>query len=184
MRLGSLGTALGTRPRRCTPISVSLVVVQTRPDIRVRVRRIVIRIRVRHTAIRIRVVVAAIDHTAYRSFHPEKCILSAFRLQRYSFSARLPKIPPTSTGLRPYFLMSSFLRHHALTLYALSLRSRFRFLAYATSTAALYAATLSATTILPRKARRDPTLEYEFDASLFATAYDTPPSAFALLSPR
>lgn len=112
--LGSLGTALGTRPRRCTPISVSLVVVQTRPDIRIRVRRIVIRIRVRHTAIRIRVVVAAIDHTAYGSFHPEKCILSAFRLQRYSFSARLPKIPPTSTGLRPYFLMSSCLRHHAL----------------------------------------------------------------------
>ena len=67
--LGSLGTALGTRPRRCTPISVSLVVVQTRPDIRIRVRRIVIRIRVRHTAIRIRVVVAAIDHTAYGSFH-------------------------------------------------------------------------------------------------------------------
>lgn len=163
--LGSLGTALGTRPRRCTPISVSLVVVQTRPDIRVRVRRIVIRIRVRHTAIRIRVVVAAIDHTACRSFHPEKCILSAFRLQRYSFSARLPKIPPTSTGLRPYFLMSSYLRHHALTLYALSLRSRFRFLAYATSTAALYAATLSATTILPRKPRRDPKFELEYNAS-------------------
>ena len=176
--LGSLGTALGTRPRRCTPISVSLVVVQTRPDIRIRVRRIVIRIRVRHTAIRIRVVVAAIDHTAYGSFHPEKCILSAFRLQRYSFSARLPKIPPTSTGLRPYFLMSSYLRHHALTLYslyALSLRSRFRFSAYATSTAALYAATLSATTILPRKARRDPTYANEYDASLYAFANDTPP---------
>ena len=185
--LGSLGTALGTRPRRCTPISVSLVVVQTRPDIRIRVRRIVIRIRVRHTAIRIRVVVAAIDHTAYGSFHPEKCILSAFRLQRYSFSARLPKIPPTSTGLRPYFLMSSYLRHHALTLYslyALSLRSRFRFSAYATSTAALYAATLSATTILPRKARRDPTYECELDESLPAFAYDTPPPAYALLVPR
>ena len=67
--LGPLGTALGTRPRRCTPISVSLVVVQTRPDIRIRIRRIVIRIRVRHTAIRIRIVVAAIDHTAYGSFH-------------------------------------------------------------------------------------------------------------------
>lgn len=119
--LGSLGTALGTRPRRCTPISVSLVVVQTRPDIRVRVRRIVIRIRVRHTAIRIRVVVAAIDHTAYGSFHPGKCILSAFRLQRYSFSARLPKISPTSTGLRPYFLMSSYLRHHALRFFRFTL---------------------------------------------------------------
>ena len=40
-----------------------------------------------------------------------------------------------------------------------------RFVAYATSTAALYAATLSATTILPRKARRDPTFGYECDAS-------------------
>ena len=174
--LGSLGTALGTRPRRCTPISVSLVVVQTRPDIRIRVRRIVIRIRVRHTAIRIRIVVAAIDHTAYGSFHPEKCILSAFRLQRYSFSARLPKIPPTSTGLRPYFLMSSCLRHHALRFVA---SLPFRFLAYATSTVALYAATLSATTILPRKARRDPTFALEYDASLFALAYDTPPYAYA-----
>ena len=177
--LGSLGTALGTRPRRCTPISVSLVVVQTRPDIRIRVRRIVIRIRVRHTAIRIRVVVAAIDHTAYGSFHPEKCILSVFRLQRYSFSARLPKIPPTSTGLRPYFLMSSYLRHHALTLYALSLRSRFRFLAYATSTAALYAATLRRFQFLWLLSRRDPTFAYECDAPEFANAYDTPPCAYA-----
>lgn len=42
-----------------------LLVVQTRADIRVRIRSIVIRIRVRHAAIRIRVVVAAIDHTAY-----------------------------------------------------------------------------------------------------------------------
>lgn len=41
------------------------LVVQTRADIRVRIRGIVIRIRVRHAAIRIRVVVAAIDHTAY-----------------------------------------------------------------------------------------------------------------------
>ena len=41
------------------------LVVQMRPDIRVRIRCIVIRIRVRHAAIRIRVVVAAIDHTAY-----------------------------------------------------------------------------------------------------------------------
>lgn len=172
--LGSLGTALGTRPRRCTPISVSLVVVQTRPDTRIRARRIVRRIRVRHTATRIRVEVAAIDHTAYGSFHPEKCILSAFRLQRYSFSARLPKIPPTSTGLRPYFLMSSCLRHHALRFVASLPLS-----VYATSTATLYAATLSATTILPRKARRDPTLALEPDASADAFAHDTPPRAFA-----
>ena len=36
---------------------------------------------------------------------------------------------------------------------------------YATSTVALYLATLDALTILPRKARRDPRLAYEFDAS-------------------
>ena len=40
-----------------------LVVCQTRPDVRVRVRSIIIRIR--HAAIRIRVVVATINHTAY-----------------------------------------------------------------------------------------------------------------------
>lgn len=41
------------------------MVVQARPDIRVRVRSIVVRIRVRHPSIRVRVVVAAIDHTGY-----------------------------------------------------------------------------------------------------------------------
>lgn len=47
----------------------SLVVCKTRPDIRVRIRRIVIRIRIRHTAIRIRVVVATINHTACGELH-------------------------------------------------------------------------------------------------------------------
>ena len=85
-------------------------------------------------------------------------------------------------GLTPVFL-DVFVPQTSRFL-ALSLRSRFRFLAYATSTAALYAATLSATTILPRKARRDPTLVLEYDASLFANAHDTPPNAYALLKPR
>lgn len=71
--------------------------------------------------------------------------------------------------------MSSFLGHHAL-----SLRSRVRVSAYATSLTDLYAATLCARTILPRKARREPTLENESDAPLFAYEYDTPPAAFAL----
>ena len=54
----------------------------------------------------------------------------------------------------------------------LSLRSRFDALArcasvhaYATSVAALYAATLCARTILPRKARREPTYVLVYDAS-------------------
>ena len=50
---------------------------------------------------------------------------------------------------------------------------------YATSTIALYAATLCALTILPRKARREPTFVFANDASLFAYASDTPPFAFA-----
>ena len=45
-----------------------LVVCQTRPDVRVRVRSIIIRIR--HAAIRIRVVVATINHTAYGGTPP------------------------------------------------------------------------------------------------------------------
>lgn len=77
-------------------------------------------------------------------------------------------------GLTPVFLMSSCLRHHALRFVASLPLS-----VYATSTVALYAATLSATTILPRKARRDPKLAIAFDASKYAFAYDTPPFAFA-----
>ena len=46
---------------------------------------------------------------------------------------------------------------------------------YEISTIALYAATLRATTILPRKARRDPMCVFVHDESLFAFAYDTPP---------
>ena len=53
----------------------------------------------------------------------------------------------------------------------------FRASRYAASTIALYAATLCALTILPRKARREPTYVYAFDASLCAIAFDTPPFA-------
>ena len=56
----------------------------------------------------------------------------------------------------------------------------FSLYAHAASLNALYAATLCALTISPRKARRDPTLAYAYDASLLAYAYDTPPSAYAL----
>ena len=47
--------------------------------------------------------------------------------------------------------------------------------AYAISLIALNAATLCATTTFPRKARRDPIFAHEYDASLLALAYDTPP---------
>ena len=61
----------------------------------------------------------------------------------------------------------------------LSLRSRFDALAYAFSLNDLYATTLDALTSFPRKARREPTLVYELDASLCAYALDTPPFAYA-----
>ena len=51
--------------------------------------------------------------------------------------------------------------------------------AYATSVAALYAATLDALTRLPRKARREPTNVLVCEASWLAYAFDTPPTALA-----
>ena len=97
------------------------------------------------------------------------------------FSCHFKKTKKISSadGLAPVLPKSSFLGH-----YALSLRSRFALFAYASSVSALNAATLGATTILPRKARRDPIPAGELDASLFAFAYDTPPFAFAELLPR
>ena len=83
-------------------------------------------------------------------------------------------------GLTPVFL--DVFRSSDITLYAFF---ALRFVAslplsvYATSVNALNAATLSATTILPRKARRDPIYAFEYDASKNAYAYDTPPYANA-----
>lgn len=56
----------------------------------------------------------------------------------------------------------------------------FRASHYATSSNALYAATLCAFTILPRKARREPTSACAYEASSLAFAYETPPCALAL----
>ena len=55
----------------------------------------------------------------------------------------------------------------------------FRASRYAASLNALYATTLCALTSLPRKARREPTYVYAFDASSLANAFDTPPFALA-----
>lgn len=55
----------GEAIRHFTHLLDRLLVIQTRADIRVRIRPIVMRIRVRHAAIRVRVVIAAIDHTVY-----------------------------------------------------------------------------------------------------------------------
>ena len=55
----------------------------------------------------------------------------------------------------------------------------FRASRYAASLNALYATTLCALTSLPRKARREPTFVYAFDAPSLAFAYDTPPHASA-----
>ena len=56
----------------------------------------------------------------------------------------------------------------ALTLYAAG---------HATSLNDLNAATLDALTSRPRKARREPTTVFEYDASLTVFAFDTPPTA-------
>ena len=55
----------------------------------------------------------------------------------------------------------------------------FRASRYAASLNALYATTLCALTSLPRKARREPTLAFAYEASSFACAFETPPSAYA-----
>ena len=78
-------------------------------------------------------------------------------------------------GLTPVFFEKTNI---ALRFHALSLRSRSTL--YATDLAALYAATLDALTIFPRKARRDPIFALEYEAPLYAYAYDTPPFAIAL----
>ena len=60
----------------------------------------------------------------------------------------------------------------------------FRASRYAASLNALYAVTLCALTSLPRKARREPTYAFAYDASKTAFAFDTPPTAYAKLHPR
>lgn len=78
-------------------------------------------------------------------------------------------------GLRTLSEGHSFFRFFALGRCA----TAFSLYAHAASLNALYAATLCALTISPRKARRDPTLVLAYDASLYAYANDTPPYALA-----
>ncbi len=61
-----------------------------------------------------------------------------------------------------------------------SLSHSFSLSYYASAFIALNALTLSAFTIFPRKASRDPMTAPAFDESLLAVAYDTPPLACAL----
>ena len=91
------------------------------------------------------------------------CLGSCFRnsaTKVLKFSEETEKIS-VADGLTPVFL--DVFVPQTSRFEALSLRSRF--FAYATSAADLYAATLCATTIFPRKARRDPIYGYECDAS-------------------
>lgn len=166
VRLSSLGTALGTRPHCCTPILVSLLCC---PDAT----------RYSHSSSTHRY---SHSRTTHRHSHSHCCCrdrphglweLPPVKFgQMYSNKMSVPKLFQSSTGLRPFSGMSSFLRHYALSL------CRFAPV-YTTSTIALNAATLCATTILPRKARRDPIVAFELDASTYAFAYDTPPYAYA-----
>lgn len=91
------------------------------------------------------------------------CLGSCFRnsaTKVLKFSEETEKFS-VADGLTPVFL--DVFVPQTSRFEALSLRSRF--FAYATSAADLYAATLCATTIFPRKARRDPIFVFECDAS-------------------
>lgn len=81
---------------------------------------------------------------------------------------------PSNTVRRAFFSLSALGR----------CATAFSFCAHAASLNALYAATLCALTICPRKARREPTPVPASDAPLFAFAHDTPPYASAPLTPR
>ena len=130
---------------------------QTRADIRVRIRSIVIRIRIRHTAIRVRIVVPAIDHTAYWETPP-----FCYKGKQY-----LPKSSKNATVSAQYGASRPFFKKKSTGFAGrvLSLRSRFNALAYAFSLNDLYATTLDALTSFPRKARREPTNVFAYEAS-------------------
>ena len=153
---------------------------QTRADIRIRVRSIVIRIRIRHTAIRIRIVVPAIDHTAHWETLPACKVThipanSSDTPQNQPFFSHKTTAAPATTRKSQNF-STGFAG--AATRFVASLPLS-RASPYATSLVALYAATLTAFTIRPRKARREPTFAFAIEASLLAFAPDTPPSAYA-----
>ncbi len=166
-----LCTALRTRPR-CSrhiylrliysPESVNtfylllffLIVCKTRPIVRVRIRRIVIRIRIRHAAIRVRVVTRPKHHTGAEG-NPPFVQRTFWNYGRFGPAGPCAPIPIHTSSLD-----------------------------YARIAAALYSATLSAKTIFPLKARRDPPFALAPDESPLAYAHDTPPLAYALLPDR
>lgn len=101
----------------------------------------------------------------------------------YSFSLKFDPASPGSHSLPAQYLngLRTLSEGHSFSLFRFgSLRDRFSLYAHAASLNALYAATLCALTISPRKARRDPTTVFAYDASPSAYAHDTPPFAYAL----
>ena len=63
-----------------------LRLVETRPDIRIRIRSVVIRIRVRNTSIRIRIVTTTIQHTVPGNFALLNSLLCRLRCTLYDTS--------------------------------------------------------------------------------------------------
>ena len=151
---------------------------------RIRIRGTVNRICMRDTAIRVRIVAPATDHTAYGKlyqdaklliFPPTQAIIlkiscKATIFQRKPQHHQVPaKILKFFDRLKPVMPRLSFCRF----------APAFRASLYAASLNALYAATLCALTSLPRKARREPTCAYAYEAPSTAYACETPPYAYA-----
>lgn len=170
--LVSLGSTVGTSPRCCTPILISFDCCSDGN----RYSNSSSRHRYSHS------------RTTHHHSHSRYCThekphglkeTPPFGIQRYYFSCGNTVDIIFSTGLRPFFVHFESHKRKRFTL------CRFApVFDHAFSTIALYASTLSALTIRPRKARREPIYEYEYEASLSAYAYDTPPLALAKLYPR
>ena len=167
--LVSLGSTVGTSPRCCTPILISFDCCSdgnrdSYPNSMNRYSH---------------------SRTTHHHSHSHCCThdkphglkeTPPFETQRYYFSCGNTGDFIFSTGLRPFFVRFGSHKRE---------RKRFALCRFAPvfdhafSTIALYASTLSALTIRPRKARREPRFAPEYDESLFALAYDTPPLAYA-----
>ena len=149
-----------------------------------RKRGTAMRTRMRDTAIRARIVAPAIDHTAYGKlyqdaklliFPPTQAIILKISCKATIFQRKPQHHQVPAKFLKFFDRLTPVMPRPSFCRFAPALRAS----RYATSTIALYAATLCAITILPRKARREPTPACASEAPLCALACETPPYAHA-----
>ena len=130
---------------RCYPKST---LVETRPVVRVRVRRCVIRVRISETAVSVRVVVRTTDNTA----------VGLFRAAKVSNFIKISAFHIIKVHLRRTFWAANE-RGSSLSALPLTLFSKFSLDALT-----LYSST---STMSPLKARRDPQYALETEDALF-----------------